>query len=42
VKIAGGTLLMVGFHAGGWWLPEVRGKYRKTGEALLLRFAGKF
>ena len=46
VKIAAGLLLMLGFHAGGWWLStlrsspatgdgrEVRGKYRKTGEAL--------
>jgi uncharacterized membrane protein len=36
VKIAGGLLLMLGFHAGGWWLREVQGKYRKTGEALHL------
>ena len=34
VKIAAGLLLMLGFHAGGWWLREVQGKYRKTGEAL--------
>ncbi len=34
VKIANGLLLMLGFHAGGWWLREVQGKYRKTGEAL--------
>jgi uncharacterized membrane protein len=46
VKIATGLLLMLGFHAGGWWLStlrsspatedgrEVQGKYRKTGEAL--------
>jgi len=34
VKIATGLLLMLGFHAGGWWLREVQGKYRKTGEAL--------
>jgi uncharacterized membrane protein len=46
VKIATGILLMLGFHAGGWWLStlrsspatedgrEVHGKYRKTGEAL--------
>jgi len=34
VKIAGGLALMLGFHAGGWWLREVQGKYRKTGEAL--------
>jgi uncharacterized membrane protein len=48
VKIAGGLALMLGFHAGGWWLStfrsspatvdgrEVQGKYRKTGEALHL------
>ena len=48
VKIASGLLLMLGFHAGGWWLStlrsspatedgrEVQGKYRKTGEALHL------
>jgi uncharacterized membrane protein len=36
VKIAAGLLLMLGFHAGGWWLREVRGKFRKTGEALHL------
>ena len=34
VKIAAGLLLMLGFHAGGWWLREGQGKYRKTGEAL--------
>ena len=34
VKIATGLLLLAGFHAGGWWLREVQGKYRKTGEAL--------
>ena len=48
VKIAAGLVLMLGFHAGGWWLStlrsspatedgrEVQGKYRKTGEALHL------
>jgi uncharacterized membrane protein len=36
VKIAAGLLLMLGFHAGGWWLREVQGRYRKTGEALHL------
>lgn len=35
-KITGGLALMLGFHAGGWWLREVQGKYRKTGEALHL------
>ncbi len=33
-KIAAGLALMLGFHAGGWWLREVQGQYRKTGEAL--------
>jgi uncharacterized membrane protein len=36
VKIGSGILLMLGAHAGGWWLREVQGKYRKTGEALHL------
>ena len=48
VKIVGGLALMLGAHAGGWWLStlrsspatedgrEVPGKYRKTGEALQL------
>lgn len=48
VKIAGGLALMLGFHAGGWWLStlrsspatedgrEVHGQYRKTSEALHL------
>ncbi|MGO8836582.1 MAG: DUF2157 domain-containing protein [Limisphaerales bacterium] len=36
MKITAGLMLMLGFHAGGWWLREVQGKYRKTGEALHL------
>jgi len=36
LKIAVGLVLMLGAHAGGWWLREVQGKYRKTGEALHL------
>jgi len=48
VKIAGGLALMLGFHAGGWWLSTLRsspatedgrkvhGQYRKTSEALHL------
>jgi uncharacterized membrane protein len=36
VKITVGILLMLGAHGGGWWLREVRGKYRQTGEALHL------
>ena len=42
VKIAGGIFLMFGFHAGGWWLREVFGKYRKTGEALHFVGSGLF
>jgi uncharacterized membrane protein len=42
VKIAGGILLMLGFHASGWWLHEVHGKYHKTGEALHLVGSGLF
>ncbi len=42
VKIAGGLALMLGVHAGGWWLREVQGKYRKTGEALQLIGSGLF
>jgi uncharacterized membrane protein len=34
IKIAAGLALLLGFHAGGWWLREVQGQYRKTGEAL--------
>ncbi len=36
VKIAAGILVMLGAHGGGWWLREVQGKYRQTGEALHL------
>jgi uncharacterized membrane protein len=46
VKLGMGLFLMIGAHAGGWWLREkplsqpdgegVRGHYRKTGEALHL------
>jgi len=36
VKLAAGLALMLGAHGGGWWLREVHGKYRKTGEALQL------
>jgi uncharacterized membrane protein len=42
VKITGGITLMLGFHAGGWWLREVQGKYRKIGEALHLIGSGLF
>jgi uncharacterized membrane protein len=42
VKIAVGLALMLGAHAGGWWLREVQGKYRKAGEALHLIGSGLF
>ena len=34
VKIAAGLALMLGAHGAGWWLREVHGHFRKTGEAL--------
>jgi uncharacterized membrane protein len=34
IKIAAGLALMLGAHGAGGWLREVRGQYRKTGEAL--------
>lgn len=36
VKLITGLILMLGAHAGGWWLREVRPDYHKTGEALHL------
>jgi len=54
VKIAAGIALMLGAHAGGWWVStlhsspatedgrEVHGKYHKTGEALHLIGSGLF
>ncbi|HTJ00921.1 MAG TPA: DUF2157 domain-containing protein [Dongiaceae bacterium] len=36
VKIAVGLGLMLGAHGAGWWLREVQGHYRKSGEALYL------
>ena len=36
VKITCGLMLMLGAHGLGWWLREVHGKYRKSGEALQL------
>jgi uncharacterized membrane protein len=36
VKITVGILLMLGAHGSGWWLREMKGKYRYTGEALHL------
>ena len=42
MKIALGVALMLGAHGAGWWLREVLGKYRKSGEALHLVGAGLF
>src|ERR1035438_3023415 len=42
VKIAAGLLLMLGAHGGGWYLREVNGQYRKSGEALHLVGSGFF
>ena len=42
VKIAFGLALMLGVHGTGWWLREVRGHYRKTGEALHFLGSGLF
>ena len=42
VKITVGLALMLGAHAGGYWLREVRGDYRKTGEALHFIGSGLF
>jgi len=36
VKLGAGLILMLGAHAGGWWLREVKHGYPKTGEALHL------
>jgi uncharacterized membrane protein len=36
IKLGAGLTLMLGTHAGGWWLREVKQSYRKTGEALHL------
>ena len=42
LKIAAGLLLMLGAHAGGWYLHETRQSYRKTGEALHFVGSGLF
>src|SRR5437867_11779804 len=42
LKIAAGLLLMMGAHAGGWYLREAPGHYRKSGEALHVVGAGLF
>ncbi len=36
IKIAGGLVLMLGSHAAGWYLREIKKEYRKTAEALHL------
>jgi len=36
VKLGTGLILMLGAHAGGWWLREVKQDHLKTGEALHL------
>lgn len=35
-KLGAGLAIMLGAHAGGWYLREVKGAFRKTGEALHL------
>ena len=42
VKIAAGLALMLGAHGAGWYLREVQGIYRKSGEALHLIGSGLF
>jgi uncharacterized membrane protein len=42
VKIVAGLLLMLGAHGGGWYLREINGQYRKSGEALHLVGSGLF
>jgi uncharacterized membrane protein len=42
IKIAVGLALMIGAHVAGWYLREVQGFYRKSGEALHLIGSGLF
>src|ERR1039457_61322 len=42
VKIAAGLLLMLGAHGGGWYLREINGQFRKSGDALHLVGSGLF
>jgi uncharacterized membrane protein len=42
IKIAVGLLLMLGAHGGGWYLREVNGQHRRSGEALHLVGSGLF
>src|SRR5215472_11324734 len=40
IKIAVGLMLMLGAHGAGWYLREIQGIYKKTGEALHLIGSG--
>ena len=42
IKIGAGLALMLGAHAGGWYLREIQGIYKKSGEALHLIGSGLF
>ena len=42
IKIAVGLSLMLGAHGAGWYLREIQGVYKKTGEALHLVGSGLF
>lgn len=42
IKIAVGLALMLGAHGAGWYLREIQGIYRKSGEALHLIGSGLF
>jgi uncharacterized membrane protein len=42
IKIVVGLALMLGAHGAGWYLREIQGIYRKTGEALHLVGSGLF
>jgi uncharacterized membrane protein len=42
VKIGVGLSLMLGAHGAGWYLREIRGSYKKAGEALHLIGSGLF
>src|SRR5437763_16248732 len=42
IKIATGLALMLGAHGAGWFLREVQGIYKKSGEALHLIGSGLF
>src|SRR5690349_4049128 len=42
IKITVGVALMLGAHGAGWYLREIQGIYKKTGEALHLIGSGLF